>query len=81
MPRQCIDPFSCNHADLLEIPSGSALIAPIRNGDYFFEVPMSLLTVSEWRPLALLAESTLRPFLVAILALKPCLFLLFLLLG
>lgn len=38
-------------------------------------------TVNFLRPLALLCASTLRPFLVAILALKPCLLALFLLDG
>jgi len=41
----------------------------------------SSLTESFLRPLALLLASTVRPFLVAILARKPCLFTLFLLLG
>ena len=38
-------------------------------------------TVSLYLPLALLAAKTLLPFLLAILALKPCLFTLFLLEG
>lgn len=42
---------------------------------------LSSLTVSLFLPFALLLESTLRPFLVLILSLKPCLFFLFLLLG
>jgi hypothetical protein len=41
----------------------------------------SSLTVNLWRPLARLLASTFLPFFVAILALKPCLFNLFLLLG
>ncbi len=41
----------------------------------------SLETVSFLRPLALLDAKTLRPLAVAILALKPCLFLLFLFEG
>jgi len=38
-------------------------------------------TVSFFLPVALLLANTLRPFLVAILALKPCLLTLFLLEG
>ena len=38
-------------------------------------------TVSFFRPLALLADSTLRPFAVDILSRKPCLFFLFLFEG
>ena len=38
----------------------------------------SLLTVSLWRPLALLRASTFLPLAEAILSIKPCLFLLFL---
>ena len=41
----------------------------------------SLETLSFLRPLALLDAKTLRPLAVAILALKPCLFLLFLFEG
>ena len=41
----------------------------------------SLLTVKFFLPLALLLASTFLPFLVFILSRKPCLFLLFLLLG
>jgi hypothetical protein len=50
----------------------------IRRIKFYF---MSLLTDREWRPFALLAASTFLPFLVDILCLKPCLFLLFLLWG
>jgi hypothetical protein len=42
---------------------------------------ISSLTVNLFLPLALLLANTFRPFFVAILSLKPCLFLLFLLLG
>jgi hypothetical protein len=48
---------------------------------YLAAVPISQLTERRWRPFALLAEITFLPFLVDILSLNPCLFLLFLLLG
>ncbi len=48
---------------------------------YVPRVPMALLTVRERRPLARRELITRRPFLVAMRARKPCLFLLFLLCG
>ena len=48
---------------------------------YYFLCLFSLETVSFLRPLALRAAITLRPAVVLILSLKPCLFLLFLIDG
>lgn len=48
---------------------------------YFLRDPMSLLTLSEWRPFALREAIILRPFFVDIRWRKPCLFRLFLLCG
>jgi hypothetical protein len=60
------------------MPSGQAYAALTDRPDIY---RISLLTLREWRPLALLAASTFLPFFVAMRALKPCLFLLFLLWG
>ena len=50
--------------------------------DYFFVVPLySSDTVNFLRPLARRLANTRRPFAVAILSRKPCLFFLFLLEG
>ena len=54
---------------------------PLSIKDYFLVPQYSSDTVSFLRPLALREASTRRPFAVAILSRKPCLFFLFLLEG
>ena len=56
-------------------------VIPDINCNYFFLPLYSSETVSFARPFARRAANTRRPFLVAILSRKPCLFFLFLLEG
>lgn len=66
------DPSSCLSA---------ALHASVSKAAYALMPLYSSETVSFFRPLARRAANTLRPFAVAILSRKPCLFFLFLLEG